>query len=342
MENKKDYYDQLTPEQIQRGKEALEKQRQEALDAFLLLASKCEDETILKSQYQDMKEKHKFDPDTLLKITAAYRSAQRRLHSLAVCDFLSDVRFVWPIAEPSTTLVGRDEEIELLRESLLKKRMKNSILIGKAGCGKTAIVEQFASQYCDEYTVVSLDIASLLTNTKYRGEFENKFVHFMAKVKGFEKTFGTKRKLVVFIDEIHMIYGAGKTEGDILDLGNLLKGYLSRGEITIIGATTPEEYADTICKDKALNRRLSPIFIKELGKDAVLQILDQFANHTLSASLIDYIYMASQKVSDGCNPDISIEILDRLLARQKATGEAIDTNMVDTVVNYLLEASLEK
>jgi ATP-dependent Clp protease ATP-binding subunit ClpA len=341
IEEKSEVFD-MPSEQKEKVQAALARIRHQALEKYLSEAKSSTDPKALKEQYETIRERFKNDPGLLAQIKAVYLAAQRRFRAISVCDYLSDTGFVWPLASPSMALVGRDQEIELLRESLLKRRMKNSILVGEAGCGKTAIVEEFASRFEAEYAVVSLDIAGLLTNTKYRGEFEDKFMKFMNKVQSFEKKFGAKRKLVIFIDEIHMIYAAGRTDEDVIDLANMLKGHLSHGEIIIIGATTPEEYEKTIRKDKALNRRLSPIFINELGKDAVIQIVDQFAGHVIGQDLLNYIYVASQKIPEGCNPDCSIEIADRLLARQEATGEIIDANMVDTIVNYLLRTSLEK
>ncbi|MBR3208837.1 MAG: ATP-dependent Clp protease ATP-binding subunit [Bacilli bacterium] len=233
-------------------------------------------------------------------------------------------------------LVGRRDELAILKESMFKKRMKNTILIGNAGCGKTAILEQFAYDMSHHYNLVELDIGACVAGTSLRGEFEEKLINFLNEVSEFNKTY--QKKIIIFIDEIHTLYEAGGSEGAV-DASNIIKSYLSRGEITIIGATTLEEYKKTISKDKALSRRLSPIFIKDLDDKTNLVILKKFAENIVSDELISYIYEESKKLGK-TNPDISIEILDRCMARQKFTGNPCNEKSVNSIIKYMKEGMI--
>jgi ATP-dependent Clp protease ATP-binding subunit ClpA len=143
--------------------------------------------------------------------------------------------------------------------------------------------------------------------------------------------------IILFIDEIHTIIKAGDSEG-AMSAANILKPYLSKLEITIIGATTNLEYEFTIKNDLAIKRRLSPIFIKNLEEETVVKILNEFSSGKLSVGLLSYIYQKSLTIKDSNNPDISIEILDRCLARKKVTGQTITKTMIDSIVRYLDES----
>ena len=234
-------------------------------------------------------------------------------------------------------LVGRRDELALLKESMFKKRMKNTILVGPSGCGKTAILEQFAHDMKHHFDIVELDIAACVAGTSLRGQFEEKLVNFLSDVAEKNKT--ESKKTIVFIDEIHTVYDAGGGDGAV-DASNILKSYLSRGEITIIGATTVDEYYNTIAKDKALSRRLSPIFIKELGDKANLDILYKFNDGDLPHEIVDYIYEASKELK-GSNPDKAIEILDRCIARQKFTGKYMTVQGVNSILKFMKEGIIK-
>ena len=234
-----------------------------------------------------------------------------------------------PMAKPKEILEGREDEIVMLQESLLKKRMKNTILIGPAGCGKTSIVEEFARR-SPNVTILELLLSASIAGTKYRGEFEARINRILKNVIKYNDTHKNK-PAVLFIDEIHTLLGAGGAEGAI-DASNILKPYLSRGEITIIGATTINEYEATIKKDAALSRRLCPIKIKVLAKQVILKILDNFADHTIQTDLLEYVIQASEKIANGNQPDAAIELLDRCMARSKRTNQPVDENMINDVI----------
>lgn len=231
-------------------------------------------------------------------------------------------------------LIGRRDELNLLKESMFKKRMKNTILVGDAGCGKTAILEQFAYDMKHHYVIYELDIGACVAGTSLRGQFEEKLIGFLDETTKYNKT--ADRKIIVFIDEIHTLYDAGGAEGAV-DASNIIKSYLSRGEITVIGATTKDEYETTIKRDKALNRRLSPIFIKNLDDKTNLQILNKFNEGLLDDEIVSYIYEESKKLGK-TNPDISIEILDRCMAKRKYTGKFITKSIVNSVIKFMKES----
>lgn len=248
-------------------------------------------------------------------------------------SFIEEYSFIEEVRKVNK-LIGRREELQLLKESMFKKRMKNTILIGNAGCGKTALLEQFAYDMKNFFNLVELNIGECLAGTSLRGQFEEKLISFLDEVSEFNKS--TNQKIIIFIDEIHTIYNAGGSDGAV-DASNIMKGYLSKGEIIVIGATTPEEYNSTIKKDKALSRRLSPIFIKDLDDKTNLEILKAFNEGELDDAWVDYIYEKSKDLNR-TNPDIAIEILDRCLAKKKFTGNYIKKQDIDKIVKYLKEA----
>ena len=232
-----------------------------------------------------------------------------------------------------TKLVGRQEELQLLEESLYKKRMKNSVIVGAAGVGKTAIIEELAHKIKNKFRVLQLDLPATVAGTKYRGEFEEKLTKVLKNIAEFNKN--ADRPIILFIDEIHTLARAGGAEGAI-DAGNIVKPYLSNGEITIIGATTLNEFNEHIKKDSALSRRLSAIYVKPLKEEEILKVLKDFCDNTVSEAGIKYIYEKSKEIPYSQNPDISIEILDRCMARSQCRNEDISNEMIDDIVNYFL------
>lgn len=248
---------------------------------------------------------------------------------------LKKYKFLHRVKRTKTVLKGREEETQMLIETLHKKRFKNSILIGEAGVGKTAIIEEFARLKANDIIVLEMNIASCLAGTRYRGDFEEKFGNCLDDIIEYN-LYGGALPIVLFIDEIHTIIHAGDNEGAV-SASNILKPYLSKLDITVIGATTNSEYEAFIKDDRAIKRRLSPIFIKELEQNSVIEILNEFCEGKLSEQMLQYIYQKSLKVEGGSNPDCSIEILDRCMAKKKATGQKITKGMVDKVVSYLNE-----
>lgn len=220
-------------------------------------------------------------------------------------------------------VIGRKKEIKQTIEILLRRKKNNPILIGPAGVGKTAIVEAIAnlivSDNCPEYLkdkrIFSLNIFSLVSGTKYRGEFEE-------KMKNLIKELEENDDIILFIDEVHTVVGAGGAEGAI-DASNIFKPALARGMIKIIGATTIDEYKKYIEPDQALARRFQKVVINEPSYDEVVEILskikplyENYHNIKISNTLIKQIVtLSSRYLTNRYEPDKSIDILDEVCAK---------------------------
>lgn len=221
-------------------------------------------------------------------------------------------------------LIGREIETNRLIEILLRKNKNNPLLIGEAGVGKTAIIENLAVKIANKDVpkelltkkILSISMANLVAGTKYRGEFEEKLEKLISEIE-------SDSNLIVFIDEMHSIVGAGGAEGAI-DAANIFKPSLARGNIRLIGATTIKEYKDTIEKDKALCRRFQTIYIHEPDLEETKNILkkikkvyEDYHSVIISDEIIDNIVNLSNKyIFNRKNPDKSIDILDEVCTRR--------------------------
>ena len=222
-------------------------------------------------------------------------------------------------------VVGRSKEIDMIIETLLRKKKNNPLLVGKAGVGKTAIVEELARMINNEQVpeelinkkIVMLEMGSLVAGTKYRGEFEEKLTKIIKEVK-------ETKNIILFIDEIHSMVNAGGAEGAI-NAGDIFKPYLARGDIKCIGATTIEEYNKTIAKDKALERRFEYINVEEpdleATKSILLSIKGEYENHhnlnITEDNISDIAYYANKYIHNKNNPDKAIDLLDTVCAKVK-------------------------
>lgn len=242
---------------------------------------------------------------------------------LKACDFLS------LIEAPQNEVYGRDREIAMLVESMYKKRMKNTILVGPAGSGKTAIIEAFAEKVKDDYIVMELNQSSMISGTRYRGDYEKKITDALNYIIDYNAN--NDKKIILFIDEIHTIVASGAT--DSFSAGDIIKTYLSKMQIMVIGATTNSEFEKYLAHDAALCRRLSPIYINELSDDIVIDILDNFAEHEVNKDILQYILYQAKTLPMVSIPDTPIEILDRCLAKHYCYKVDITTEMVDEVVD---------
>ncbi|MCX7760330.1 MAG: AAA family ATPase [Hydrogenothermaceae bacterium] len=222
-------------------------------------------------------------------------------------------------------VIGREREIQQVIEILLRRTKNNPVLIGEAGVGKTAIVEGLAQKIVNKEVpeelqnkkVLSLDLGALVAGTKYRGEFEERMKELIDALKA-------DPNIILFIDELHTIVGAGKGEG-ASDAGQLLKPALARGEIRVIGATTLDEYRKYIEKDPALERRFQPVFVDEPDVDTTIEILKALRprlekHHNVkiddsaivAAAKLTHRYIPARKL-----PDKAIDSLDQACARKK-------------------------
>ncbi len=222
-------------------------------------------------------------------------------------------------------VVGREKEINQVIEVLLRRKKNNPVLVGDAGVGKTAIVEGLAQKIVDKEVppelqdkrILALDMAGLMAGTKYRGEFEERLKKLLDELK-------KEGNAILFIDEIHTVVGAGKAEG-AMDMANIMKPALARGEIRVIGATTVDEYRKYIEKDPALERRFQPIYVEEPSVETTIEILKalrpKFEQHHKvkisdeaieAAAKLTHRYVTNRKL-----PDKAIDALDQAAARKK-------------------------
>lgn len=220
-------------------------------------------------------------------------------------------------------IIGRDEEIRDVIRILSRKTKNNPVLIGEPGVGKTAIVEGLAQRIVrndvpdnlKDKTIFSLDMGSLIAGAKYRGEFEERLKAVLKEIK---KSNG---QILLFIDEIHNIVGAGKTEGS-MDAGNLLKPMLARGELHLIGATTLDEYRNYIEKDKALERRFQKVLVQEPSVDDTISILrglkERYEIHhgvrIHDNALVAAATLSNRYITDRFLPDKAIDLVDEACA----------------------------
>lgn len=222
-------------------------------------------------------------------------------------------------------MIGREEYLERMKIVLGRKNKNNILLIGSAGVGKTALVEGLCYDLLEtlsEYNVISLNISSLIANTKYRGDFEARINKVLDEVIERENS-------IVFIDEIHTIVGAGSSD-NLLDVANIIKPYLVRNNFRCIGATTAEEYQKTIMKDKALARRFQPIFVNELNEEETLNVLigikdDYIKYHNVEVSdkFMTYIIkLCKEKIVSRKFPDKAIDLLDEAMCIAKMRSES--------------------
>ena len=233
-------------------------------------------------------------------------------------------------------IVGRETEIERVAQILSRRRKNNPLLVGEAGVGKTAVAEGLAYRIVQgevpdllkNAIVFSLDLASLLAGTKYRGDFEQRLKNVMKELRVYNE--GTEHQAILFIDEIHTIMGAGATSGGSMDASNLLKPALSSGELRMIGSTTYEEYRKFIEKDSAFNRRLQKVDVMEPSPDDTQKILlglrpkfEEHHNVKYSNAIIKLIVDLSTKhITDRKNPDKSIDVIDEVGAMIRIMPEA--------------------
>lgn len=244
-------------------------------------------------------------------------------------------------------VIGRDKEIENIIEILARKNKNNPLLIGEAGVGKTAIVEELARRIAKKEvpnflygtTIYNLNIGSLIAGTKYRGEFEEKLTKIIKELE-------MSPNVIVFIDEVHTIVGAGGAEGAI-DASNILKPALARGKIKIIGATTTLEYKKTIEKDKALDRRFQKTYIKEPTIEETTNIInkikknyEEYHSVYIPKDILKItINLTDKYLKDRQNPDKTIDILDEMCAKASLSKK---NNTKEKIINSIAKLKNKK
>lgn len=243
------------------------------------------------------------------------------------------------------SLFEYDNYLKRMLVILNKKYKNNPLLVGDAGVGKTAIVEGFAKyahQNNLDYEILTLNLSQMLSNTKYRGDFESRMDEAMNYIS-------SRENAILFIDEIHTIIGTGSSENS-LDVANILKPYLARADIKIIGATTLDEYQKTIFKDKALRRRFDLINVLEPTLDVTKKILlglkpsyEDFHKIKLDDDLISYLCdEADAKIHNKKRPDKCIDILDEMLSYAKINSYKATSDLVDHIIDDRVGYHLRK
>lgn len=247
-------------------------------------------------------------------------------------------------------IIGRDNEIRRTVQILSRRTKNNPMLIGEPGVGKTALVEGLAQRIVKgdvpdnlkDKTVFSLDMGSLIAGAKFRGEFEERL---KAVVNELESNNG---KIILFIDEIHTIVGAGKTDG-AMDAGNLLKPMLARGEINVIGATTLDEYRKYIEKDSALERRFQPVVVKEPSVEDSISILrglkDKYeVYHGIRISdsaIVSAVTLSDRYITDRNLPDKAIDLVDEAASKIKTEMNSMPVEL-DELHRKIMQYEIEK
>ena len=247
-------------------------------------------------------------------------------------------------------VIGRDEEIRKIITVLARKTKNNVILLGEPGVGKTAIIEGLAQRIVSndvpltlkDKEIFELDMGSLIAGAKYQGEFEERLKAVLNKIKE------SNHKIIMFIDEIHLIVGAGRTQG-AMDASNMLKPMLARGEIDCIGATTLNEYREYIEKDRALERRFQPVMIGEPTKEDTLSILrglkDRFESHhgvkITDNALVAAVNYSVRYITNRFLPDKAIDLIDEACAETRVEIESMPSEL-DDVNRKIRQLEIEK
>ena len=247
-------------------------------------------------------------------------------------------------------VIGRDEEIRNVVTVLARKTKNNVILLGEPGVGKTAIIEGLAQRIASndvpltlkDKEIFELDMGALIAGAKYQGEFEDRLKAVLNRIKESEG------KIILFIDEIHLIVGAGRTQG-AMDASNMLKPMLARGEIMCIGATTLSEYQQYIEKDRALERRFQTVMVQEPSKDDTLSILrglkDRFESHhgvkITDNALVAAVNYSVRYVTNRFLPDKAIDLIDEACAETRVEIESMPSEL-DEVKRNIRQKEIEK
>lgn len=247
-------------------------------------------------------------------------------------------------------VIGRDEEIRNVIRILSRKTKNNPVLIGEPGVGKTAIAEGLAQRIVkkdvpkslQDRTIFSLDMGALIAGAKYRGEFEERLKAVLNEVKDSEG------KIILFIDELHTIVGAGKTEGS-MDAGNLLKPMLARGELHCIGATTLDEYRQYIEKDPALERRFQPVLVNEPTVEDTIAILRGLKERyevfhgvkIADPAIIAAATLSHRYITDRFLPDKAIDLIDEACAQIRTEMDSMPTEL-DAVSRKIIQMEIEE
>ena len=292
--------------------------------------------------------------DELLKALAEVRGSHKVTDQNPEDKFQALERFGRDLTEAAATgkldpVIGRDDEIRRVIQVLSRRTKNNPVLIGEPGVGKTAIVEGLAQRIVDgdvpeglrDRKLVSLDIGAMVAGSKYRGEFEDRLKAVLKEISD------AQGQVVVFIDELHTIVGAGAAEGAI-DAGNMLKPMLARGELRAIGATTLDEYRKHIEKDPALERRFQPVYVGEPTVEDTIAILrglkERYQVHhgvrIQDSALVAAATLSHRYIADRFLPDKAIDLVDEAASRIRMEIDSKPTE-IDEVDRHIMQLEIE-
>ncbi|MGI8572463.1 MAG: ATP-dependent chaperone ClpB [Solirubrobacteraceae bacterium] len=292
--------------------------------------------------------------EELLKALAEVRGSHRVTDQSPEDKFQALERFGRDLTEAAASgkldpVIGRDDEIRRVIQVLSRRTKNNPVLIGEPGVGKTAIVEGLAQRIIDgdvpeglrDRKLISLDIGAMVAGSKYRGEFEDRMKAVLKEIAD------ARGQVVVFIDELHTIVGAGAAEGSV-DAGNMLKPMLARGELRAIGATTLDEYRKHIEKDPALERRFQPVFVGEPSVQDTIAILrglkERYQVHhkvrIQDSALVAVATLSHRYIADRFLPDKAIDLVDEAASRIRMEIDSKPTE-IDEVDRHIMQLEIE-
>ena len=292
----------------------------------------------------DIFNKHNINQDNIYNSVLSVRGSSRVTDQNAESKYKALSKYSIDLTDLAATgkldpAIGRQSEIKRVMQTLTRRTKNNPVLIGDAGVGKTAIAEGLAQMIISGDVpdnlkgrkVISLDMGSFLAGSKFRGEFEERLTAILDEIKQ------AAGEIVLFIDEIHTIVGAGKGDGSSLDASNMMKPALARGELQALGATTPDEYRKFIESDSALERRFSPIYVEEPDNDVanlmIKTLKPRYEKHhglnIADEAIVSAINLSSRYIFDRYLPDKAIDLIDEAAAKLRIENDSMPKEIKD-------------